>query len=303
MYQVYLHIRMNKKLFNKLLNIIYLLIFSLTTFSQRTITGIVLNKKNNEPIPLATVGLMEQNNGTYSDEKGIFNITSTYFKEDSLIISFVGYKTVVLSTSNFINNSFIKLELEERILDNVLIINRRDKKYQQINSFNNCSQNFFYLSFKSVTIIAQLYEAPQKGMLLSELEICKMSGNAMFRVHIFDFDSIKNCPSLELTDTLIVINSNKRNIGLNVENYNIIIPNKQFYIAIEWLKIPSNAYTKTIKFGGVKNIITMYEPGISFRYTDNKIGVKKLWNLSFNSKWQEQELNSNINLLISAKLK
>jgi hypothetical protein len=140
-------------------------------------------------------------------------------------------------------------------------------------------------------------------MLLSELEICKASGNSIFRIRLFDVDSANGKPSTELTDTLIDINSNKKKITLNLESHNITIPNKNFFIAIEWLQIESNSFTKKIKYGGSINLITFYEPGIGVRYNKDKTDSKKLWNLNYNGTWQEQKLNSNMNLLISAKLK
>jgi CarboxypepD_reg-like domain len=281
-----------------------LVFFNSAIYAQKQISGTILNRITTLPIQFASVGLMIQNTGVYTDEKGNFSIAAVkHINNDTLIISFVGFKTVLIPTSTFINNSTIKLEAKENILNEVVITSRQKKEIQKLNNFNNCSLNHFYLSDEKEIMIAQLFEAPETGMLISEIEICKTKGSNIFRVHIFDYDSVKQCPSIELSDSLIELNSKKSKVKFDLNTYNIIIPQKRFFIAFEWLKIPANIFTKKIKIAGAKQKVTFYEPAIGFRYTNENIGAKKLWVSTFNGKWKVLELNDNMNLLISAKLK
>lgn len=67
-------------------------------FSQRTITGKVLNT-NNEPLPYVNVLLKDSNKGTITSENGFFEIEIS--KENNvLIFSALGYKSQVINLAN-----------------------------------------------------------------------------------------------------------------------------------------------------------------------------------------------------------
>lgn len=101
----------------------YLLGFFLGILSvnAQEITGLVLDKANNQPIESASVYFDNTTIGTSTNPKGEFTIEYKPEIKSPLIISFLGYKDVVLSI--YKPNETLTIYLEEAIddLDEVLI--------------------------------------------------------------------------------------------------------------------------------------------------------------------------------------
>ena len=98
-----------------------------------------------------------------------------------------------------------------------------------------------------------------------------MGDYSQFRIRIYDIDSTLGSPSNDLIDTIIEIKSRKKHISIDLNPYNIILPNEEFFIAIEWLIIPANERKIKYKIEGSKLISIQYSPFISFtsKYKDN----------------------------------
>lgn len=65
-------------------------------FAQQTvIKGRILEKKNNEPMPFVSVAFKSTTVGTTTDFEGMFTLRTTQ-AVDSLVVSFLGYKTMTL---------------------------------------------------------------------------------------------------------------------------------------------------------------------------------------------------------------
>ncbi len=114
-------------------------------------------------------------------------------------------------------------------------------------------------------------------------------------------------PSQELVDTIIEAKSSKRNVHIDLRDYNVLIPCKDFFIAIEWLYIPENAYEEKVKINGRKFKHKVYNPLIAFKKRDNNdlnyIDGREIWLLKFNGNWvPAYNTERKINLLISPKL-
>ena len=77
-------------------------------FAQTTIKSRVVNAQNTEGIAYAAVGLVKENIGISTDENGYFELISNE-KDDSLMISCVGYLVVKISVSNLKLNYSLQL--------------------------------------------------------------------------------------------------------------------------------------------------------------------------------------------------
>lgn len=73
------------------------IVFSLSTFGQKTISGIIIDKKN-EPIIGASISEMETNLGTVSDINGRFSITTSN-STACIRISYIGFKDTTICNS------------------------------------------------------------------------------------------------------------------------------------------------------------------------------------------------------------
>ncbi|WP_299116188.1 carboxypeptidase-like regulatory domain-containing protein [uncultured Winogradskyella sp.] len=110
----------------------FLLLFSIPISAQNTditITGQILDKENNNPIPFASIYLKGQAIGTTSNEEGnfIFHI-SNIDKSNVIVISSLGYSSVEKTIESFIDNEIIFLSSKINNLDEVIITSTKKKK-------------------------------------------------------------------------------------------------------------------------------------------------------------------------------
>ncbi|RTY82977.1 TonB-dependent receptor [Flavobacterium sp. LS1P28] len=108
----------------KSLNSIFLfafLLFSLTIFSQNTVSGKVVDEKG-KPVSGANIFIEGTYDGTSSSEKGDFSFTTTTTGNQSLVVSFLIYETLktIIDVANF-KNKIIKLRESVTSLDAVVI--------------------------------------------------------------------------------------------------------------------------------------------------------------------------------------
>lgn len=112
---------------NKFLGLIlFFFCFQCFSFAQ-SITGIVLDAENNEPLPGANVFLYSDwNIGTTSNNSGKFTLnTSNANRNDTLIVSYIGYKDLHIPLNDFESNTVIKLEAFAQILEASVVTARR----------------------------------------------------------------------------------------------------------------------------------------------------------------------------------
>lgn len=105
--------------------------------------------------------------------------------------------------------------------------------------------------------LAQHFYIQEKGAFLTHLKICA-AGNPLFnsetntfRIRIYARDSLTGAPSNDLCNQTIQVTTKKQVIKLNLEKYNIYIPSRDFFVAIEWLIIPANEERRKVKFGEI----------------------------------------------------
>ncbi len=112
------------------LHISIVLIFLCTLHSSysQTINGTVVSAENQEPIENVNVILSKQNIGASTNSKGLFNLKLKHFIKptDTLHFSFVGYKTVSYTFSNFkALNAVVQLQKKTEELDGITVASKK----------------------------------------------------------------------------------------------------------------------------------------------------------------------------------
>jgi hypothetical protein len=272
---------------------------ALPSFGQTSISGEIVDSLTNKRIAFATVALIKENIGTNTNEVGFFKITSQYFN-DSIIISSVGYNSKNLSVHSTTDNMTIMLQPKFVALDTVQIYSKLNWSYYGINDFSNCGESS-YTSNGQVYQIAEHFKIPTLNAWLSEIHICKSADRAIFRVRIYSRDSITGKPSYELTDSLILVRSRKKHVRIDLEKYHIFVPNNDFFVGIEWIKIPENENKMFIK--SQKNTLVIYQPFISCTNDPMRLTDKRgAWYLNYKNEWHQLP-GMPRSFLISAKIK
>ena len=284
---------------------IFLIVFfvgnTFLAMSQKEVKGRIVNRIDNKPVSYASVGLVKENSGTTADENGYFLIYSKY-PVDSILVSSVGFVNKIIAIANFKNENEIKLDENEKLLNAVIIKNKSKEKKIVLNHFSNCGMNFYDVAKGAYFQVAQYFDAPDSNMFISEINLCKEAGDCIFHIRIYGMDPLTGKPSTDLTDSVIEVKSSKRNIIIDMEKYGIRIPGKGFFIAVEWLFIPYNAYTTKTK---LKYVFKSYHPSISFRKKANpETDANNPWILNYNGKWSlSYPIDRNKQFLISATLR
>lgn len=132
-----------------IISLFFLGIFILTGFkanSQSIIQGKIIENDTGLPLPYANVYLKaNQNIGTISNLEGRFLLTvSKISRTDSLVISYVGYTTMVIAAMDLRTkfNGIIGLQEEKRILENVVIHSEDTLRKFLTQVFNRIGNNY-----------------------------------------------------------------------------------------------------------------------------------------------------------------
>jgi hypothetical protein len=279
------------------------LAFPMLTLAQTSYKGTVINKKSKETIPYATVGLIKENTGINADEEGKFILKSLNpQKNDTLIISSIGYELRKIPLE--INKTEYIIGLNEKItkLGEILVTNKTNWSTILLNDFDQNKINHFITSSGFHLQMAQLFEAPTEFSKLEKVKIfAAFKQKTKFRIRIYNIDLETKSPSNDLCNEIIEIqNANNKVIEVDVSKYNIVIPQKEFFVSIEWLKIPFNERKIENKNG--KTFLTTYSPAIGW---SNRIGSKRrTWALDYSNKWTQISFDSDkTDFAISATVK
>ncbi|PHS07539.1 MAG: hypothetical protein COA88_08430 [Kordia sp.] len=105
------------KVTNRYINIV-------NTTAKLTVNGIIKDPNRLEPLIGSTIILLHKNRGTTSDKKGFFQLKGIT-ESDSISISYLGYKTIVLPVKELQDKTNISIELQSTsdVLHEIIIQN------------------------------------------------------------------------------------------------------------------------------------------------------------------------------------
>ena len=279
-----------------------LLPFFHIVYGQKIYNGSVVNSKTKVPVPYATVGLIKKNTGTNANEDGKFSIAIDANTTDTLAISCIGYETLILPFDRLPTESLFEMQEKTSTLKEVVVQTKQYNNSCILNKFTGISYNS-YTSSGYITQMAQRFQAPIENSLLSEVNIYKEAeGKSLFRIRVYAMDTVTKSPSIDLADTIIEVKSGKEHVRINMEQYKIYIPDRDFFIAVEWLKVPYNFRQLKTKFEGKEIINEFYSPKIYVKKEIETLDKEwQPWHMNYKGKWLH--LSDYRSLMISATLK
>jgi len=280
-----------------------LLLCPLITIGQKECNGFVLDKITGNKVPYATVGLTKENRGVSANAEGAFSINASFPQVDCLRVSSVGYVTQVLPVASWVNGKVVELRQETALLKEVVVVPNQKKQIYSLNKFSRCSWNSYHIGLETIYQLAQRFEAPREGMQLVELELCKDPSETVFRLRIYDIDSLSQSPFQDRADSVIEVRSSESHMRIDLEKYHVFIPGKSFFVAIEWLFVPLNEEQEKVKRSGRTTVHVFYKPFLRW-VTNRNLKKGKVWRLNFNGKWSEiPRSNQDYNFQITTKLR
>lgn len=112
---------MNFKIINLLLALLFSFFIAEAQNQQRIVTGTITDAATGEPIPFANIILKGTTIGTITDVDGRYSITIPQ-GEQTLEISFIGYKSQQFKIAHSVTKVDIALEAESTALDEVVVV-------------------------------------------------------------------------------------------------------------------------------------------------------------------------------------
>jgi hypothetical protein len=272
--------------------IILFLLLPIVSFSQVSYSGKIVDSKTKAAISYVTVGLQKENIGINADESGRFKLSSVKaFTNDTLIFSCVGYETIKIAIDNWKADSTIELKAKEKLLKEVVVKNKWT--IAVLGNYSKCA-DYGLLSTGFQTQVAKHFISPVEKAILKEINICMNTiifetGKAIFRFRVYNMDERTKAPYEDLCNEIIEVRVRGKNVKVNVEQYLIEVP-KDFFIAVEWLKLPYNEEKVTT------DKTPVYRPSIGMVLDEGN----ETWMLFFNHHWSNHFIKAtpSINAII-----
>lgn len=273
------------------MKIMFLLLLPASLFGQLLCKGLIINKETKKGVAFATIGLIIQNIGTNADEDGRFSFDNVFQTADTLLISSIGYEALKVAFDRQNSNATFELQPKVTILKEVIVVGNSTWKQITLGQYANCGNNHYTVS-NTINQVVRHFTAPVERAYLKEVEICKYGitiidpARAKFRVRIYTMDNLTKAPYSNLCDSIIELDVTGRHIKVNLENYNIILPDKDFFVGIEWLRIKMNKNKNKANFGGQKKVVYYtYSPLLAFKEIKDDNTARESWQLDYTGKW------------------
>ncbi|NRF38059.1 hypothetical protein [Pedobacter foliorum] len=140
--------------------------------------------------------------------------------------------------------------------------------------------------------LAQRFDAPKIGGVLKNVSIYRLlfsytgTEYTKFRVRIYGLDSLTRGPGRDLCSKVIEAKSNgRRRIKIDLTDLNIIIPDPEFFVAVEWVRDFHNmGYVRLNNADGLTtNQVINYRPAIGI--SPVKTNNLNIWGMNFRRAW------------------
>lgn len=243
----------------------HILLFLFTISATAQIKGVVRDSITKEPIAYVSVWVENKTIGASSEIDGTFDINSS--PDVKLQFSILGYKNKVAKINK---DGFYYLVPENTIIEEVIIKNKRNTKSIKIGHSNKSNISHLLGNYPQILAKKFDYDSIYKATpFLKEIEVFTKSPieNAIFKLRVLEFDSIKQLPgkSLISEDVIVKVKKGKKNNVINVSQYNIEFPKNGIVIGIENIIVDSNKYTHK----AMHQDVYYYAPAVVLNYVDD----------------------------------
>jgi hypothetical protein len=294
----------------KALMFIALMYSTCANAQQKINTFYFIDDETHKPVPSVSVAIVRAGLSITTEKDGVFSIPGDLDKMRDTIIFYVqnyqlrkiqlrqlaGLDTIRLKKTPAIPNS-IKVPFKADTLLN-------DYKKQDVGYYTGLhtgDSTFEYLQ------LAQQFDVPRAGTFLKNVTIHRLAFNlnyewspsdayqykwtelehTKFRIRIYDIDLATGEPGQDLCNQIIEIKDrDESKVGTNLKSYNILIPHKTFFIAIEWLRDYYNMTYTNIYNPDKRKIKTFMNYRPSIGVSPIKGSKLNIWSLNLKHEWR-----------------
>ncbi len=102
--------------------LVILFLFITASINSQSLTGKIINKSSNLPLPSANIILKNKMIGSTSDKHGIFVLKTNFSSNDTLRISYLGFETLEISVKDLSFEKLNNIYLESKIITSQTIL-------------------------------------------------------------------------------------------------------------------------------------------------------------------------------------
>ena len=301
-----LELRINMKLFFS----IFLIFTYFFCFSQ--INGVILDSISEKEIPYVNIWVEDENNGTTSDEYGVFHLKNINKNEiKQLTFSSLGYEIKKIKISNL--SDTILLNPKSVLLDEIVLIKKKGDKKLIISKFKKSKINSHITSSKLPWMFARYFQYEsnyEKTPFIKSFTFLTKSkiDNAKFNIRFYD-KSKSGEPGKPIYNENIYgyAKKGKSKTVVDISELDFIFPLNGFFVVVEWLIIEENKSIFTFSYDGSSKkhksdrynpkfgLIPTEDQSLSFSYSKSK--WHKSWLNKEDSKYTSKKFRNKYNLL------
>lgn len=280
--------------------------------AQNLTKYLIVDSKSKKELPGVVVSIIHADISIRTDADAYFELDMEGLLEDTLLLSYQGYNDLKMPIKKLKEVKELVLEQKpikainqkiEKQQKEILTLNQVDKN--KITHFAGVHTNttpFKYLQ------LAQRFQGPAEGMTLKALKIYmpipiaasrkitkeqelflkpynfkKLPPFTIFRVRIYDEDPTTHQPGIDLCSSIIELKNNDQlEMEVDLDKYNVSIPGKAFFVAIEWMRNGNNVFELDIVSGKMQKLHA-YKPFIAL--SPLKGSQLNVYALNFRNEW------------------
>jgi len=284
-------------------------IISAAGYAQKVNTFHVVDSSTGKPVPYTSISILKAKLAITTEADGVFNIPGKLGAlRDTITLNAQTYAPLKLALSKLATVDTIRLtkvigkhsEVKNKFSAKLILNNYLADDIGLYAGVATDDASFNYLQ------IAQRFAASTTNNRLASITINKTSDWMLtkFRIRIYDIDPANGGPGADLfggiidvdnqdyvndflnrrSDYTSYVESKKTTIDLN--RYNIIIPHKNFFVAVEWLRDFFNASKAPVYNKFTKKIDTaiVFRPYVGI--SPVKGDKLNIWVMELNGKWK-----------------
>ena len=246
--------------------LLFFLLLSTELFSQNIeFKGKLVDKDSKEPIVYANISFLDSNKGISTTEKGAFTMNiPRNFLDSKIHISCLNYKDTIVLAKDLYQKTFYLNSISE-VLDEVILTKRIEKSI----ILDKVHKKVEGIHSSGMRMIAKYFPSTKKNNCCNYISIIEIhfserhSKQSKFRFRIFDKDKKTGMPGNDLlkVNLPLTIKPGDLKLTVNLEDYNIEMPENGLFIAFEKLFIPFNEYGQN-KLDS--NSEVLYSPVVGF---------------------------------------
>lgn len=207
----------------KIYTVIFILFINLLSYGQKSIY--IFDKIAKTPVEYATIKFLNLNDGTYSNDKGIFELP---LEVENISISCIGFESK--NISKIISDS-IFLKPKINLLEEVIVKAKKKEIYGK-----NKSKIYINFSSNSESIIFAKKISFDDDIIINKahFDIHNDDNEKKYRFLIFNLNS-DNFPKANITHKNIVaeIMPNQKNITIDLSSNEVFLEKGDYYLGVE----------------------------------------------------------------------